>query len=254
MPTTSWDTLAPRATTWGAHTAPVSTSTTTDLGSPFATDTFIGTAGSLLSAHASDDGSAWSAHFVDETPARLLGNNQVTGGDALFAAAQYVLARTPPSADYAIKATMEIQAGDTGSFGIVGRSSATTETGYTLWWNGGAVPGRWEFYRSVNGVTSLITNLANDAHAPTSARSVELRMRASAIEAHIGGTLRMSMTDSNVTRAGLACIRLFRQSSGVSGRISDFRVETLESIVTTVTSIPSWGTRAPASSSWATLA
>lgn len=156
-------------------------------------DNFVGSNGTLLSAHTPDRGTSWTLH--PSTSGQSLKLNG-SGGVILNSAgsATYYAGETPPSADYAVSFTLG--ATSTSNAAIWGRLDTSVKTGYYVETSGGS----FRLYKFVNGTGTLLGSYAATA---TINDRVELRMSGTSIVVLVNYVSRISVTDSAVTAAGV---------------------------------------------------
>ena len=180
----------------------------------FASDLFAGTAGTTILAHTPNIGGAWVAHTLapngTSLPCVLNGNgtiyNRYAGGLCL-----YYPTATPSTPDYSVKGKVNIKTVVADEqIGVCGRLSTSALTFYVARFdtNTNAV----RLYKSIAGtLTSLgsysVTWAAGETH------DIELKMLGSTISVLVDGVERISVTDTSITLAGKAGIRMYNTTA-----------------------------------------
>lgn len=177
----------------------------------FASDTFTGTDGTLLSTY----NAAWSLQF-GHTVGSYINSNAATGG--LIAGGAYCIYQNsgaPANADYSVFADIT-NVDDTVGWqaGITGRNAALADTCYlTASINVSGTSDTQRVYRLVAGAYTQIGSNSTVSFAGTT--SHELRMAGDQISMYLGGVAKCGspITDANITAAGKAGILLFNNSA-----------------------------------------
>ncbi|MDO8521174.1 MAG: hypothetical protein Q7S52_03595 [bacterium] len=163
----------------------------------FASDTFTDTDGVLLQDHTSDSGHAWAESGGAGNDLVINSNriNPATNGSL----ALYYISATSANADYDVQADFKVSASDNVSALLSGRVATGTETGYGVRFSGGT----WTLYSFVTGTVTSLGTYTGDVPSST-AKTVKLQMRGTAIAVFIDSVSRISVTNSAVTAAGRA--------------------------------------------------
>ena len=172
----------------------------------FASDDFAGTENALLSTY----NAAWTQHSGSATTAEIA-SGRVRGTAA--GAAFYYHSGAPATADYSVSADVyEASNPPAYAAGVTGRTDTSAVTLYFARHARGSsgTVDAWQLYKAVAGTfTQLGSNVTDGINTGTSAR-VELRMVGTTIALYKRGesTAAISVTDSSITAAGKAGIRL----------------------------------------------
>ena len=172
----------------------------------FAQDSFFGTAGTLLSSRAptkiiDDTASTGSWTLITGfTGSTVISSANTARGNTTSAQGGYVHSNTPTTADYYVQADFIHKSTLTNiETGIQLRALSSTKTGYLLTWQSTGV---WTLYR---GTGAGYTSIGSFNQTPTvGTHPIVLSAVGTAIKAYVDGTQIISVTDSNVTTAGLA--------------------------------------------------
>lgn len=199
-----------------------------------ATDSFTGTNGTELSSYSA----SWVRHSGSASGVNaVIANGRVRATAA--GAAMYYHTATPPSADYSVSADI-YEASNPSNYGagVMIRLDTAATTGY-MGRARRAVSASldgWQLYRTVNNTfTQLGSDQADPITTGTSA-NVMVRANGTTIEllARGNSTPLISVTDSNITAAGKAGIRIgFGGSDAPTDstlyHVDNFSVDTLDS-------------------------
>lgn len=191
-------------------------------GSVFVSDTFTDADGTLLSAHVGEIGATWTQNPASLRTSQIAGNAvRVSSSGAV---SLYYASGLPATAEYDVQATFSVVVTTGNTFdGIVGRQSVADDTSYCALWNQTA-GARWELYRIVAGVSTLLGFFAGDDPSGA-ARIVKLQIRDAAKKVFVDGVERISSADNAIAAAGRAGVR-----PGTSTAITDasgIRIDTL---------------------------
>jgi hypothetical protein len=168
------------------------TSQTTTLGS----DSFNGLTGTELSTHVADLGPAWVKHptSASNTSLALVNNRVRMVSDATNKTVRYYQDFSSIDNQYTVSAHF-VYLGAMSNTALIGRASKTLLTYYGLSYSASA--GRWELYKQVSGVYTLLGSFAavvniDDIHV------VELVLRDDYKAAIIDGVERIRSTDNTI--------------------------------------------------------
>lgn len=190
----------------------------------FVSDTFTDSDGTSVTSHTGETGATWTNHPSYTNGAKIQNNRAHGNGEyrVLYASG------APASADYDVEAVVRKVTG-LNHGGIIGRCSTSTNTYYAaVWENAGPW---WRLYKLVSG-TSTSLGTYSDNPAEGTDRTVKLQMRGTAIKVFVDGTERISVTDSAISDAGRAGIRLLYGSATTGYHVDSI---TATDAVTTVT-------------------
>lgn len=169
-----------------------------------ANDTFTDSAGTALTAHTPDSGGSWTEHTSYSTGENLITDaNRVRGNTADGCVGYHSFA--PASADYDVEATIR-QISDAGSAGVVGRIDTGADTMYEMRYVA-AGTNLWEMRSIVASVTSVLASYG-ETLSNGNERTAKLEMRGTTIKGYVAGVERTSATDSAISSAGKAGIRM----------------------------------------------
>lgn len=167
----------------------------------FASDNFTAADGTNLAGRTPDLGGTWTDR--DSCACEQIYSNALSM-TASVSKWSYYVNTAPTSADYDVEATIQQASAGNVTPGIAGRinSSATNDTEFFLYWDGGT---SWVLYKFVNGsATSLGTFTGN---TPTTPVTIRLSMTGTTIQGIIAGTTQISVTDSSISAKGFPGIK-----------------------------------------------
>ena len=169
------------------------------------TDSFTDTNGTLLNAHTSDSGPGWTLVSADNNGA-IQSNALLANGTANPTV--YLYNSTPPTADYSVQAVLLIQS-DSGS-GVIGRADAIGTTYYQARYLKSL--NQWQLFSTVAGASTSLGTYSETVTAGTT-RTVKLTMAGTTITLLVDGVSQISVTNSAITAAGKAGLRLTKSTS-----------------------------------------
>lgn len=186
--------------------------------SAFETDTFTEASDLTLASHVPNDGGSWTKHGSFSGTATVVAAEGRVRGDSTTNLAYYYHSGVPLSADYDVEAICRFSVADaTGNPGVCSRIDTTTGTLYE--W----VMGAFSFLlrRLVAGAATQIGSYG----VPVINTDYVLKLSTSGttIKAYLDGVERISVTDSAISAAGKAGIRLRQNSRMDSYSVSDQR-------------------------------
>jgi hypothetical protein len=170
-------------------------------GTAIANDDFTDTDGTALESHTADSGATWTKHTASATGATI--NSNKLAGNLNTTAALYYASAVPASADYAVQATVTLTTAASALSGIAGRMDTTAQTFYLLRYNGAD----YQLYKFVAGTATVIGSYTA-AESNGAVRVLKLVMFGTSIYGYVDGVLRIAVTDSAITAAGRAGVRL----------------------------------------------
>jgi len=169
----------------------------------YSSDTFTGTAGTSLQSHTGEVGATWTV-FASSSTAVLTDANRVRRNTTT--PTQYYASATPSSANYTVEGDVTVKSlisGDAAN--VIGRQDTSNTNG--TYYAARYLSGDWELLKLVNGtVTVLDTSPVTLTSGQT--YNLQLSMNGSSIALYVDGTLKASATDSAITAAGKAGIRM----------------------------------------------
>lgn len=169
----------------------------------FASATFTGTDATELTAH----DAAWTRRPTSATNSQLVGNRLRASG---VNPSEYYHSGTPASADYTVEADIYVASLVAGvSAGVFGRGSTDGNNSYSANYHVGT---GWRLYKQVGGTFTLLTSVAATLTALSTYR-LKLSMIGTAIKVFADGVQVLSVTDSAVSAAGKAGIRIYDNAS-----------------------------------------
>jgi hypothetical protein len=161
-------------------------------------DTFTGTAGTLLTAHTSDDGATWlnnGATVPVLTPSGKLRKQGSSGMDVYNT-------KTPPSADYSVEVQIYV-ASTAGTFypGVSGRLNQAAGNSYYAQFD--QTTGSWQLWKKLSGSGTLLSTSASTTTPVAGATyTLRLQMQGTTITVFVNGSQVIQTTDGSVTAAG----------------------------------------------------
>jgi lysophospholipase L1-like esterase len=208
--------LSAQSITTGIHLDAMNTAILTNNSSSWpAIDNFIDIPGSKLLGHISDTGNIWSSQpcqgIMIDTP-------YISSANRVYGISSSILQNSaiPPSADYYVEAVFYyITLLSTEIGGIAGRMQSTSHTLYFCRYSASAAG--WQLFKTVLGVSTQLgatiaaTVLSGDTY------TVRLTMIGTTISVSVNSVTIISVTDSSITTAGFAGIRLASISSDTTG-------------------------------------
>ena len=177
----------------------------------FASDAFTGTTGDLLTTYSAN----WTQHPNSATTAQIAsGRVRVTAGGL---ASLYYHSGSPANADYSVLADIhELSDPTSADAGVVGRLSTSAATFYFARHAKFPSPATdaWQLFKCVAGTFTQLGSNVTDAIATGTSAQVMLRMQGTSIALYKRGeaTATISVTDSAITAAGKAGLRIFGDS------------------------------------------
>lgn len=185
----------------------------------FVFDTFTGVDGTTLSAHTGEVGATWTKHPTSGADTMELESNKVrVSGSA--APVLYYASGLPPTAEYAVEATVSEATDETGTMGVAGRVDTVANTHYTARYESNLE--QWELYKFVAGAATLLGSYVGDD--PTSGpKLLRLVLRDALKEVYVEGVQRITSIDNVVTAAGRAGAR---GGLGSTGPGANLRLDT----------------------------
>lgn len=265
MPTTSWTARSDATGSWTARAQPAAsdtgstvTSTTTSLAN-VAYDTFTDAINTGLANHTGEIGATWTRHptfsgsSVIETDANRIRESGADNASIFYASGSFA------TSDYTVSATMRwLTAPVNSQFGgPCGRLVTTVDTMYVAFHNS-LDPARWELRRHIDGAATILSTLT-EAISTGSDYDVALRMSGTSIQCVVNGVVKITVTDSQITLAGRAGLRLGSSTiytpNNTTGRhIDQFVVSApVPETTTSVTTTSIWSGRALPSTTWTAL-
>lgn len=167
----------------------------------FASDSFSGTDGTLLSTYSAN----WVKHSSSGAGTLLIYSDRARkneGGDE----ALYYHSGTPGGADYSVTSIITCVSSASGNPGVCGRINTAANTFYMARYD--TASGGWQLYKRVTGTFTQLGSTSTQTFASGS-KEIKLKMVGSAIELFKegGGSATISATDSAITAAGKAGLR-----------------------------------------------
>ena len=182
----------------------------------FLADSFTGSSGTPIVEHLPGTGNIWlPAYGFTPTPnAALDGSGGVFSQTALNAF--YRNTAVPSSADYWVQADFVWKSTIASDQpGIAGRMQAGNQAFFFVRWSGSA--GGWQLFKSsTTGTSSQLGSTATDTFT-SGTKTVRLTMVGTTISAQVNGTTVISVTDSSISGAGHAGIRMGNVQTASTG-------------------------------------
>ncbi|TFD48315.1 LamG domain-containing protein [Cryobacterium frigoriphilum] len=169
-------------------------------------DTFSGTAGSLLTTHDGEVGAKWTKNTVESTTDAVFTDaGRIRKSGAATARAMYTSSGLPSSADYRVEADIYIASKvPHDAIGVVGRVDLSTTSYYAaVYYQGtGTAAGTWQLVKvtSNSGITQMATVAANLTAGQT--YRIALNMSGSLLTVYVNGTQILSTNEGSITAAG----------------------------------------------------
>lgn len=196
-------------------------------------DPFTGTSATNLDTYDPN----WTKHSSAGSGIAKISNANRVRPNGANADGTYHLPAVTAGADYDVIADLVVLSAGGGSVGLWGRLATSAVEGYCLIYDDGAFIGNGvlRLYRYGGSGTSQLGTYSCGVLSGT--HSLKLEMRGTAIKAYLDGTVRISVTETSITAAGRAGLRMISDrfvggddSSGV--HLDNFRIE--QGPVTTV--------------------
>jgi hypothetical protein len=181
----------------------------------FVEDSFTDVAGTALENHVGEVGATWAKHPSSGTPQSEIsagGRLRDSGPDAI-----YFASGVSAFADYDVATDAVALSTDGYGSMICARMDLVANTFYGVRARGaGGNINRWEAYRRINGLFSLLGS-SNQAWTLGATYRVVLRVRGSRISVLVDGVERITGIDSTITAAGRVGIRTASSDTDTSG-------------------------------------
>lgn len=172
----------------------------------FASDTFTDTDGVTLQAHDAN----WVKHTLGAGNDILITANRaqlrVTGEGFYYHSA------SPSSADYSVSVDL-YTASYSPAFNATGVTGRTSTTANTFYHARHRVTGGWELYKRVDGTFTLLGSSTVSTPSGGTTVNLKLDMAGSTIRLLVDGIELVSVTDTEITAAGKAGLRISNASS-----------------------------------------
>lgn len=179
----------------------------------FITDTFTDTSDTALASHTPDQGGTWVQHSSFTLGTAVISNaNRCRETTSQNEVTVYYNNAAPAAADYDVIVTIRTVS-VLGIGGVIGRASSSANTMYSFFYS--VSDGQYMLNRIVAGTTTTIGTFTTTLSVSTN-YVLKLEMRAAAIKCYVDGVERISVTDSNITAAGFAGIRVRAGAGGGS--------------------------------------
>ena len=167
-------------------------------------DSFTGTAATLLTSHVGEIGATWAYQTGSSNTERISSLNRARRNGTGYSI-NYTTA-TPPSANYSVDADLVVRSNLTGDMaGVIGRLNTATNTFYMARWE--QADTSWNLIKYTNGT---VTYLGYVSEQPllvvNSTYRIRLTMTGTALTLYVNGILKASATDATLTAAGKAGI------------------------------------------------
>jgi hypothetical protein len=190
---------------------------------PFYLDNFAGSAGTVLSGHASDSGATYSVEPLDpsQTEATLTGSGGLNTDTAPSYAgddADYIVNANPPSANYTLTAKVTVNTAN--CYFALGVRYQSNGNCYLFKYQ----PGDSVLVKIAGG--SWIQLYENSYFVPTvGSHTLSLSANGSTLTVTVDGTVAMSATDSSITAPGTPFLQIFCDPS--TGQAGDYVIHQL---------------------------
>jgi len=162
-------------------------------------DTFVGTAGTLLSAHTSNTGGTWTLYNpISGDPSntiKLNGAGGIVATDTTGTAySDYIYSFVPGSADYTVAANITFVGGAAGTFKLAGRMDNAVFTGYISTYSVGV---GLKLFRCVSASCAQVGSTFSLSWPSGSSHSISITFAGGVITCHADGVQWISYTDSS---------------------------------------------------------
>lgn len=166
----------------------------------FVTDSFTEASGTPLASHIGEVGATWTKHPLFASSTIVLDSNgQAGSGVNNFSI--YYASGNPSSSDYSVSSDFKMYS-DSGSFGVIGRTSTASTTYYLLDYEGGGAP--IKLYTIYNGSATGTTATSSFTPVIGNTYRFELSMIGTTIRGYLDGVLIIQKTDALIAPAGKA--------------------------------------------------
>lgn len=178
----------------------------------FLTDNFTDTAGTSLVSHTADSGATWSQQNGGATACTLTATDVWSvGGTGIFKASV-----VPPTADYGVRVYLKKYTSISDNVGAMGRADTAAATFY--FFRLLVSTNVYQLFKSVTGTaTQLGSDVSNTAMSIGEVRSLELRMVGTTISGWVNNVKVIEVTDSAISAAGRAGIRMGNAQAAGTG-------------------------------------
>jgi hypothetical protein len=183
--------------------------------STFLSDTFTGSDGTDLSAHAGETGATWTKHGSVSGGALVISNNRIRG-TVNDAEVLYYASGTPATADYTVTAVVNLvsQVAEANqAVAVAGRTDTAAKTFYVFFvqaFNSLCTLGKY-----VAGTFTVLATSPQTFAADTD-YTIALEMVGTAIKGYLNGVAVCSVTDAAIATAGRAGVWAYDQTSPTS--------------------------------------
>ncbi len=182
----------------------------------FASDPFTGVAGTELSAY----NAAWVQHSASGAgaDARISDANRLRSTGATGGTACYYHTANPASADYWVSADIYEASDANHGAGVIARCATADKRMYFARWNSAGATDVVQLYKfDAAGTPTQLGSDFNANFTTGATRNLKLECIGTAIKVYIdgSGTASISVTDSDITAAGKAGVRLGFTGSAV---------------------------------------
>jgi hypothetical protein len=187
----------------------------------FDNDTFTGTTGTLLSAHAPGTGGSWVI-ATGVTPTAQLTSAGRVRSSAASSEADYLCQGTPGSADYVVQADLWSGSSARSNYaGVLARADANAGASaggnaYLGQYDGSALA--WSIQKAVGGSFTQVGTAFSATLTASTTTTFKLTLTGTSLVLNVAGTDRVTATDSAITTTGKAGI--FISSSLVTDAFS----------------------------------
>jgi hypothetical protein len=192
----------------------------------FVQDTFTGTDGTTLASHTGETGASWTKH-PQFTGSLALDTNRVRNATSDTNAGLYYASGTPLGADYEVQADLLCKdaASVLASAFVCGRldSAVSAGTYYFGGWNRSS--NIFQVLKLVAGVSTSLGSSSDGGAAAGTTKTAKLSMVSTTIQLLIDGASVVSVTDSAISAAGKAGLRMVAVAGG--GNTNGFHVDNL---------------------------
>jgi hypothetical protein len=180
----------------------------------FVADSFTGPDATALTAHTGETGATWTAATGQSGNVKLDNANGIRE-TTTTGAGVYLASGTPPSANYRVGATLRplTQGGGASTHaGVVARWSTSAYTGYSGRYSESCTC--WSIAKWVAAAMTPLASSASEVLVNGNNYDLELTANGSALTLKVNGVTKVTATDSSITAAGKAGVRLANSPQG----------------------------------------
>jgi hypothetical protein len=183
----------------------------------FIEDSFTDTAGTMLTAHISDGGYAWT--LLTPLHELTITDKGEAKGTVTSERSLYQIGETIPTANYSVFGTLKSYEATDGDIGIAARIQDASNYYYMNY--SGTSGGQFAIIKIVAGVLTSLGTYAS-VLPPDTVASMEFRLSGTSLKGFVDGVERISVTDSAISAAGRAGVRAFGKPLTTDGNVLEY--------------------------------